>query len=376
MNNKLTVQITTNHRPSCVRFQEMTDTDKCKVKAINQDINNVFSANSCAACIATFAALFATTSAICLDKINKLAWMIVLVTIVVSWWITQRRPRKVAADNDLRCAHFFTAVAVLFVMNNVGNTVSHAIPFGDAHRISVLAVLITGLFSLSLVPNTRTRHRALVCLLRIMLLMGLLTTCIAAGTENFADYRKQKGKIITILDKFGIGLLFYWLQLSLFEFVWKTTTILAVFMPLLIWTSDGVNELHVDVAFQAVVHSISLLAFAAVSDRRYRMFSLEWMYTVATENVTGIVVTVMCLALYCRLTSQMMLFALFWATALSIALIARKHGQRQVSAQPTATHGGIQSYEATEEALAIQRFQLSYKPFVAFSVVCMVRCVP
>ena len=77
--------------------------------------------------------------------------------------------------------------------------------------------------------------------------------------------------------------------------------------------SDDDRAWHVHATYQLVAHSVYSLAHSTLSDhRRRQIFTLEWMYMVTKENVTGIVSTTICLVLYCQLQSiqQLHLIAL------------------------------------------------------------------
>ena len=103
----------------------------------------------------------------------------------------------------------------------------------------------------------------------------------------------------------------------------------------------------------------------------YRTFSKEWMHAVATGNAPGILCAVMCIAIYCQMTSQMLLFAVLLAGCCAVVFVVRKYEERQQSS--TQRTGGIQKLRSKEdlddEALAIKRFQRSFKPFVAWAAV-------
>ena len=105
-----------------------------------------------------------------------------------------------------------------------------------------------------------------------------------------------------------------------------------------------------------------------------QIFSPEWIHAAATKNAPYVACTVMCIALYFHLTSQMLLFSMILADCGAIFVLLRKYRYHQTAAQQIGATDDTQPFdfmEATDEALAIERFKRSFKPFVAFCLGCM-----
>lgn len=124
------------------------------------------------------------------------------------------------------------------------------------------------------------------------------------------------------------------------------------------------------IVLNAVSHGASLVVYVTL---RFRAFSKECLHTVLKGNVTGIVGVVMCLAIYCQLTSQILLLAVFLCGCSAVVLLAHKNEHRQAPMprldETISLHSRI---AVNDEVIAIERFQQSYKPFVTWSIVCII----
>ena len=272
------------------------------------------------ACIGTAAALYALVSMILLDYAPAATWSVVLGIIAISL-VTQGHVSGSATQDSIRNAHIFMIGAVPIVFVKLEDV---AVLEVEPWLSIVMGIVLAGLLGLWLVRDRVMRQYVLVWSLRSCFLAIIL--CISlAKPESFTLYLDKEGKLSIVFGVIGLGLPSYWLRLSRVEFTWTTSMLMGVTSPFWIFgRKNDVDTWHV-VVFNAVVHSVSTLVFALLCECRSRTFSPEWMHAIAAKNVFCFACTAMCIALYCYLMAQMLLFAMFLADCGVIYLLLHQH---------------------------------------------------